>query len=659
METYVLRVENPPAGAAGAQITLVHWSAPGGPAEMARDLSPMSLGPFTVKGMRDKVTFGQPADPDLPAVGQQLYSMLAVGQVAAPLDTLIKTGEGRVVLDVRPAAWQDLPWELARQGNRKLFARPQRPWSRGLMNPGLPPPVLEWPLRILIVIGSRPGDSQVKAEEEVRAILSALEKAEDHVDVLIERQPGRDRLLALLRASGPRPHIFHYIGHGGVQEPAAGVPAGDAWLQIVNCPTPDCAGASVQDWAASEIFQVFDTGHKPNLVVLNACRSATFAQHGLNSLSSTLIDAGVHAVLGMRAEVGPDDAIKFSAAFYTALASGDPLDVAVAAARNEIFGTTPHADSRPEWAAPVLQVCGDAGDLIALPAAPQPAVPVSREFDKLRLTVDRRPDRFNAWQKVHARQRHVFALVGPPEIGKTWFSKIVMARCRLAGWQVRYIDLSQEAAILPLQVLERIVDGDGSDTPLTRPLQPADLFDPFRQQLAADRPTAEQPGIDTVKDKAFREIFVKFHDGLTQYAALHPLIIVIDFKALAQVDNERWHFERVLVPRLFSWVAERQEHDILLVLVVRSDDYAWLLERGLALAEECSVRGFPANQWEELAWEWVRRNATPPANALQAEQILRAAIEFEGLNSIREGWKPEDFDVLRLRAKQAGYDVRK
>ena len=83
METYVLRVEDAPAGAAGAQITLVHWSAPGGPAEIAHDLSPMSLGTFTPQGIRDKVIPGQPDDPELSAVGQQLYEMLAVGPVAA------------------------------------------------------------------------------------------------------------------------------------------------------------------------------------------------------------------------------------------------------------------------------------------------------------------------------------------------------------------------------------------------------------------------------------------------------------------------------------------------------------------------------------------------------------------------------------------------
>ena len=74
-------------------------------------------------------------------------------------------------------------------------------------------------------------------------------------------------------------------------------------------------------------------------------------------------------------------------------------------------------------------------------------------------------------------------------------------------------------------------------------------------------------GSDTDKLNAYERIFKEFRDGLAQSAALQPLVIVIDFKALAREDNDRWHFERVLAPKLFNWVAERQEHDIALVLV--------------------------------------------------------------------------------------------
>ena len=392
------------------------------------------------------------------------------------------------MLDVRPAAWQELPWELARLGDRTLFARPKMPWCRGrLRQPGALSRC-EWPLRILIVVGSKPGTPRCRLKTRCARSLRALEPADDHVDVLIKRQPGREQLQRLLSAAdGPQPHIFHYIGHGGVQAGVPGGAPGKTWLRIYNCPTPDCGTGVEEDWTEFEISHVLDTGHKPNLVILNVCRSASFAQHGLSSLSMKLIEAGVPAVLGMRAEVGPDDAIKFSAAFYGALAGGQPLDAAVAAARSAILGATQNPDERPEWAAPILQLRGTASDLIALPAAPQPAIPASREFDKLRLAVDRRPDRFNAWRKLHGQGRHVFALVGPREIGKTWFAKIVMARCCLAGWRVRYIDLTESATLRPLDLLDRIANGDGSGVPLARPLDPPALFEPFRQQLQEDR----------------------------------------------------------------------------------------------------------------------------------------------------------------------------
>jgi len=211
METYVLIVDRDPADSAGALVTLVHWSAAGGPLEVQRDVSPMSLGAFTAQGIRDKVAPGQDADPELGAVGQQLYNMLAVGRVATPLNALIKSNaSARVVLDVRPNDWQELPWELARQDNRALFARPKLSWCRGRLDQSRAFPPIEWPLRILIVIGSRPGDETVNAEEEVRRILLALDRVDEHVDVLITRQPGRAQLQTLLNATdGPQPHIFH------------------------------------------------------------------------------------------------------------------------------------------------------------------------------------------------------------------------------------------------------------------------------------------------------------------------------------------------------------------------------------------------------------------------------------------------------------------
>ena len=76
--------------------------------EIAHALSSMSLGAFTVPGIRAKMNLGQPDDPELRAVGQMLYSMLAVGKVAVPLgDLIMGHTPGRVVLDVRPEDWQN------------------------------------------------------------------------------------------------------------------------------------------------------------------------------------------------------------------------------------------------------------------------------------------------------------------------------------------------------------------------------------------------------------------------------------------------------------------------------------------------------------------------------------------------------------------------
>ena len=71
------------------------------------------------------------------------------------------------------------------------------------------------------------------------------------------------------------------------------------------------------------------------------------------------------------------------------------------------------------------------------------------------------------------------------------------------------------------------------------------------------------------------------------------------------------------------------------------------------------MQGFPGNEYEELAWEWVRRNLPPPANPHEAEEKLRMRIELEKQQSIGAVWTPEDFEGVRWHAKKAGYDVRK
>ena len=164
-------------------------------------------------------------------------------------------------------------------------------------------------------------------------------------------------------------------------------------------------------------------------------------------------------------------------------------------------------------------------DLITLPLPHSQLLPDAREFNQLKKTVDRRPDRFNAWQKVQVQKRHLFALVGEEQIGKTWFAKIVMARCILAGWRVRYIDLGEATAILPLEILQRIANGDKSESPLTQPLEPTDSFKLFNRQLEVDRGEAEDKAAsDRVKLDAYERIFRLFRDALANTAAIQPLV---------------------------------------------------------------------------------------------------------------------------------------
>jgi hypothetical protein len=134
--------------------------------------------------------------------------------------------------------------------------------------------------------------------------------------------------------------ILHYIGHGVFDERRGGalLLADDAGVEsLINAQT------LARELRSSSIA----------LIVLNACQSAveSTARSFMGSASS-LIRAGVPAVVAMQFAIADSSAIAFSSTLYKALADGWPLDSAMTEGRKAI-SAQPGQDNG-DWGIPVL-----------------------------------------------------------------------------------------------------------------------------------------------------------------------------------------------------------------------------------------------------------------------------------------------------------------
>jgi hypothetical protein len=409
-----------------------------------------------------------------------------------------------------------------------VFLDAANPWVRG-SPPYQPAPAPDaGPLRVLIVIGSRQDD--IGAEDEVAAVLPTLRAARSVAEVL--RGPTQGELVGAYRDL--RPHVFHFIGHGLM------LPATGAVLQMGSGPTA---------WTLSdqEIINIL-TGWTGRLAILNACRTSVGPATSAREASAKLVEAfrqqGFRAVLGMQADIRSEAAAAFSRPFYEALANGQPLDQALAGARQAMAQL---GLERRDWALPALTLDTEPDRVITL-NSPEPRVSLdASEFNQSRAFVGQGPERRILWKgldpELFGTPAHGLTVVaGAEDIGKTWLIYQALWICALRGRSVRYVTLTPDPnkSLDFLGVLRRIRDG-GDGSPLQAPLPP-EAFDRFNHVVnfiaRAEEPKPPEPTQTPVRDqgKAYRpglefgveRIYEAFVEALKVAAGPEPLVIALD-----------------------------------------------------------------------------------------------------------------------------------
>lgn len=285
----------------------------------------------------------------------------------------------RLRLEIRDPDMIGLPWEIMQDGagRQAISLSQQLLFSRTTSDVDtLLPLRVDHTLKILLVLGqdSEPVSGAanaanrasaanlpaLKLEEEAEALAKVLKTASNvggngttspscWVDTLV--QPTPEELIRRLETNTY--NVFFYAGHG--------VPAPDGGLLFLR---PD------RTLNGTELAQVL-TRCQVKLAVFNACWGAQPDHFDLNvglpatvpevkpsqaiprsSLAEVLIHHGVPAVLGMRDSITDEEALSFVQALAQALAERQPIDQAVAVARQHLL--TLYKFNHQAWTLPVL-----------------------------------------------------------------------------------------------------------------------------------------------------------------------------------------------------------------------------------------------------------------------------------------------------------------
>jgi hypothetical protein len=195
------------------------------------------------------------------------------------------------------------------------------------------------PLRVLLVVSSPTDYAQLDVERECGKVEEAVSRLKEGGQLTVDRID-KATLGELQRALTRHTyHVIHFIGHGG----ADGASEGHLMFE-----DNDQRGYAVD---GSTLGTLLHNHPSMRIALLNACEGArALGKDSFAGVAQRLVQQGIPCVVAMQFEISDASAIQFSSAFYEGVASGKPVDQAVAEGRLAIFSEV----SDLEWATPVL-----------------------------------------------------------------------------------------------------------------------------------------------------------------------------------------------------------------------------------------------------------------------------------------------------------------
>jgi streptogramin lyase len=281
----------------------------------------------------------------------------------------------------------EIPWEYLYDPRDAFFLSQwtYTPLVRSLDLPSaLPPRELTLPITILGIASAPEGFVGLDVAQEREKLECALEPLTSRHGVKLDWLESATLSELDRRIFAPDSlHVIHYIGHGAYDRRTEG---GVLVLEDRDGRPDEVSGDDLATLLRNE--------RSLRLVVLNSCEGArTSHVDPFSGVASSLLRCGLPAVVGMQAEITDEAAITFAERFYTALALGYPIDVAMTQARTTIFA----ARLGLEFGTPVLFLRGEETRLFRLDGTerldtlPEPK-PVEEKPVEEERVVEEKPD---------------------------------------------------------------------------------------------------------------------------------------------------------------------------------------------------------------------------------------------------------------------------
>lgn len=269
-----------------------------------------------------------------------------------------------------------LPLEMMHDGTEFLGAQRDVAVTRrvvvGTDAPDIAPESLEIssPPRVLFVVGTSLNNDVIRPGAEYLGLLRSLNAADLRLQTRLLLQASIKKIETLIRSF--QPTVVHFICHGNYA--ADGKP----YLELVDDEKPSL---KVQVKAENLGRVLCDTAQtRPQIVVLNACHTASNKDNFLNSgqvsspMAVELVQRGIPIIVAMAGEVADHACRLFTRRFYETMLVGG--DAAFAAAEGRRVGIIMYGNQEPnstvDWALPTFFISSNL-HTAQLTRLPQPA----------------------------------------------------------------------------------------------------------------------------------------------------------------------------------------------------------------------------------------------------------------------------------------------
>jgi hypothetical protein len=565
------------------------------------------------------------SSPGFRIVGQSLYEALITGDIREALKDAWEKGPVRLLLRFDSDDCNALPWELMRDGTRRIFTDAAQPTARvaEFYNPDLAPPGLCWPLRVLLVAGTE--DGTIDLDMEIYHVRDAFRRVCGLVDFEVLRRPTRAQIRD--KCQTLRPHVFHFVGHGDLDDELGG------YLRL------DQKVGGAKQWTASDIGDDLSEG-RPRLAILNACHSGEQSERdGTWAAAEGLARLRVPAVISMQGPIRDDAAQEFARGLYETLAAGQPLDVAVARARLKI--TDVAADNRRDYSLPCL-ILGAPPDRI-LDLSRDPGTQLThRPLHTTRYFVDRNIKRRRLWDQLQSDEpvaRRIYAVTGPEHAGKGSLVRWCLGIAAVWGHSVAHVSLEADESVDSVAFLRDLATA----LPAIVADQVRISLNEFRDHLDTfEREREERDKANLARDSP-RSLYDEIRGILATAQADPDVMIGID--CVDRIEGGEW--SSCAVPGLVQPIAHGEAGPVRLIVTL-PDRHSRFTPRDFedADVEEIKIPLFPQEEYAELMSQWLR-----------AQGYLRMSFESTVENARKQIGSPwdtlhfEGFDTMARALK--------